>query len=89
MNKPIIGQETRTYDEVAERVLAAVHELNAALAEAYEHPEVRVHAGMFFEQMPAQVGCEVTRITKHKVTPSPPPKLYEYIVGTNEWRVKP
>ncbi len=58
----------KSYTDVAERVLAAVRELNAALAEAHEHPQVRVH--MHYPQhetRPTQYGCEVTRITKHEV----------------------
>ena len=56
----------KSYKDVAERVLAAVRELNGALAEAHEHPQTRVH--MSFPQhptFPTQFGCEVTRITKH------------------------
>lgn len=58
----------KPYKDVAERMLAAVRELNAAVVEAHEHPHVRVH--MCYpkhETIPAQYGCEVTRITKHEV----------------------
>ncbi len=59
----------KPYKDVAERVLAAVQELNAALVEAHEHPQVRVH--MQYPENPIRppmrYGCEVTRITKHAV----------------------
>ena len=60
----------KPYTDVAERILAAVRELNAVLVEAHEHPQVRVH--MRYpkqETFPAQYGCEVTRVTKHAIAP--------------------
>ena len=59
----------RPYKNVAERVIAAMTEWNAALAEAHEHPQVRVHIIYPTGSVapPVQYGCEVTRITKHEV----------------------
>ena len=58
----------RAYKDVAERVIAAMTEWNAALAEAHEHPQVRVHMKYSTsDTTPVQFGCEVTRITKHVV----------------------
>ena len=58
----------RIYKDVAERVIVAVTELNAAFAEAAEHPQVRVHFKYpKSDTPPLQYGCEVTRITKHVV----------------------
>ena len=58
----------RAYSDVAERVLAAVRELNAAMDEAYEHPQTKVHLSVPSPTTGrVQFGCEVTRITKHAV----------------------
>jgi hypothetical protein len=58
----------KPYSNVAERVLAAVRELNAALVEAYEHPQTRVHMRLPQQPIiPFQFGCEVTRVTKHAI----------------------
>ncbi len=60
----------RIYKDVAERMLVAVRELNAALVEAHDHPQVRVHVTYpRLDTRPAQFGCEVTRITKHEIPP--------------------
>lgn len=62
----------RSYTQVAERVTAAVTELNAAIMEAFEHPQVRVHLGPadgIVSEPPIQLGCEVTRVTKHAIAP--------------------
>lgn len=56
------------YKDVAERILAAVRELNAALVEAHAHPQVRVHMRYpEHKTIPFQYGCEVTRVTKHAI----------------------
>lgn len=61
----------QSYTAVAERVVAATKELNAALQEAYDHPQVRVHMGPTTDGvLPIQYGCEITRITKHGVSPT-------------------
>ncbi len=58
----------KLYKDVAARVLAAVRELNAALVEAHEHPQVRVHMRYpKHEMVPTQYGCEVTRVTGHAI----------------------
>lgn len=57
----------KPYNDVAERVLAAVRELNAALKEAYEHPQTKVHLTVPVDAGRIQFGCEVTRITKHAI----------------------
>lgn len=64
-----MAQNRKLYKEVASRVLAAIDELNAAVREAYEHPQVRVHFGPHGEDLPCQLGCEVTRITGHRRDP--------------------
>lgn len=56
----------KPYNDVAERVLAAVRELNGALGEAHEHPQTRVQIAQHGIG-PLQFDCEVTRITKHTV----------------------
>ena len=73
----------KVYKDVAERVLAAVRELNAALVEASDHPQVRVH--MHYPErpiVPTQYGCEVTRITKHEIP------VVDDGVKTFQWRAK-
>ena len=58
----------RSYKDVAERVLAAVRELNAAMDEAYEHPQTKVHLSVPSPTTGrVQFGWEVRRITKHAV----------------------
>ena len=65
-----MADETKSYEEVAKRVIAAVNELNSALIEASAHPDVRVHLGpRETNDLPMQFGVEITKLTGHYMFP--------------------
>lgn len=81
-------QKRRLYKDVAQRMVSAVDELNAALREAAEHPQVRVYAGWVdINAHPFQMNCEVTRITGHVVKDETPTTshVFKYLLDTKEW----
>ena len=83
-----MAAKRRTYKEIAERVTVAVTEVNAALVEAYEHPQVRVYMGPHSgsDAPPLQLGCEVTRVTKHKVIPERDAVEMAWVPYRTTWR---
>jgi len=56
-------EKPSTYEDIAKRVVAATHELNSAMKEAFGMEECRVEFRRVGDDLPAQFECRVYRMT--------------------------